>query len=100
MAAIVTEAEAAGLRSVGFRYGFKGLLARDTVLLDEQVVLPHVARGGSLLGTSRNSDIRQQVESRGPDAIMDAAGIDALFVLGGGGRSLQPARWRQGRSRS
>jgi 6-phosphofructokinase 1 len=90
IAAIVTGAETLGWRSMGFRFGFKGLVARDTILLDEQLVLPHVARGGSILGTSRNGNLREQISNRGADDVLNAAGIDVLFVLGGGG-SLQAA---------
>jgi 6-phosphofructokinase 1 len=53
--------------------------------LDERCVRGVSGRGGTILGTSRNGDLKCQMLSADRERMFAAIGIDSLVVLGGGG---------------
>ncbi|WP_327086022.1 6-phosphofructokinase [Nonomuraea sp. NBC_01738] len=72
-----------GHEFVGFRDGWKGPLAGDTMPLDIQAVRGILPRGGTILGSSRTNPIK--IEG-GVDRIKEnlaATGVDALIAIGG-----------------
>jgi phosphofructokinase-like protein len=68
---------------VGFLDGWKGVLGRDTTVLDVERCRGILPRGGTILGTSRTNPYK--VED-GPRRVMDnlrEEGIDAFIAIGG-----------------
>ncbi len=80
-----------GMRVVGFRQGFRGLMQNRTVELDASALSGILTVGGTILGTSRDKPHKMPVG----DQIMDMTDamietyklhhLDALVCLGGGG---------------
>lgn len=88
--AVVARVTASGSAVVGIRSGWEGLIKGETVPLDRDDVRGIVARGGTILGTSR---MDPYVHGRGVGSVretMAAAAIDCLLVIGGDG-SLRTA---------
>jgi ATP-dependent phosphofructokinase / diphosphate-dependent phosphofructokinase len=72
-----------GQEHVGLRRGWRGLLDRDTVPLDRDVVGPILPRGGTILGSSRTNPFK---EEGGGEACVRAfadLGLDGLIAIGG-----------------
>ena len=80
-----------GMRVIGFRDGFRGLMENRTVMLDSSSLSGILTIGGTILGTSRDKPQRMQVRNK----VMDMSEVivknyrrqrlDALVCLGGGG---------------
>jgi 6-phosphofructokinase 1 len=80
-----------GMRVIGFRDGFRGLMENRSVQLDQSSFSGILTRGGTILGTSRDKPHRMPVG----DKVMDMTKVlienyhqhrlDALVCLGGGG---------------
>ena len=80
-----------GLRVIGFRDGFRGLMENRTVQLNSSSFSGIITSGGTILGTSRDKPHRMPVGNK----MMDMTNvlienyhklrIDALVCLGGGG---------------
>jgi ATP-dependent phosphofructokinase / diphosphate-dependent phosphofructokinase len=69
---------------LGFRYGWAGVVARDTVELTLERTAGILPRGGTILGTSRTNPLR--AEGGGVETIRQtfaSLGIDALVAIGG-----------------
>jgi 6-phosphofructokinase 1 len=83
--------ESYGMRVIGFRDGFRGLMENRVVQLDSGSLSGILTRGGTILGTSRDKPHRMPVGSK----MMDMTEVmvenyhkhhlDALVCLGGGG---------------
>lgn len=72
-------------RVLGFRNGWAGLMSGDHRPLDRDAVRGILARGGTILGTSRMDPF---VHGDGVPSIIpafEASGMDALVVIGGDG---------------
>jgi 6-phosphofructokinase 1 len=68
---------------LGIRYGWKGLLTKDTEELDLQKISGILPRGGTILGTSRTNPFKDE---NGPATIeqnFKELGLDALVAIGG-----------------
>lgn len=90
--AVVARVTASGSAVVGIRSGWEGLIKGETVRLDRDHVRGIVARGGTILGTSR---MDPYVHGRGlvsAQEAMAAAEIDCLLVIGGDGSLRTAAR--------
>ena len=80
-----------GMRVVGFRDGFRGLMENRFVELDDASLSGLLTVGGTILGASRDKPHRMLVGSREldmTDVILENCarhGLDALICLGGGG---------------
>ncbi len=82
-AAVRVGASEHGHEHVGLRGGWRGLLNRDTVPLDREIVGPILPRGGTILGSSRTNPFKD--EGGGEECIRAFAdlGLDALIAIGG-----------------
>src|SRR5688500_20389976 len=72
-----------GHEFVGFRYGWAGVLAGDTVNLTHESTRGILHRGGTILGTSRTNVFK---EENGLQRVRDSLRrlrIDALIPIGG-----------------
>jgi phosphofructokinase-like protein len=73
-----------GHEFVGFRYGWKGVLERDTVDLTLESTAGILPRGGTILGTSRTNPYADGAD--GSARVLEslrALGVDALIPIGG-----------------
>ena len=76
---------------VGFRNGWRGVLADDTVAVDDQLTRGIAGRGGTVLGTSRTNPFEGGDGSNRVNAVLRAHSLDGLIAIGGEG-SLSAAR--------
>lgn len=72
-----------GHEHVGLRRGWRGLLARETMPLDRDVVGPILTRGGTILRSSRTNPFKEP--GGGEECVRAFAdlGLDALIAIGG-----------------
>lgn len=74
-----------GHEFVGFRDGWRGVVAGDVIDIPRTMVRGIAKQGGTILGTSRTNPFEN---GGGPDAIkenLDRLGIDAIIAIGGEG---------------
>src|SRR4051812_31782565 len=81
-----------GHEFVGFRYGWAGVLERDTIPLDLEAIRGILHRGGTILGTSRTNPykggadgtaaVREALAATGVEALIPIGGEDTLGVAG------------------
>ncbi|MBI3610186.1 MAG: 6-phosphofructokinase [Nitrospirae bacterium] len=83
--AVVRTGAACGLRVIGFRHGFAGLMAGEQILLDPRAVANIIQRGGTFLGTSRSPEFKTVDGRRKAIEVLKSAGADGLIVIGGEG---------------
>jgi phosphofructokinase-like protein len=77
---------------VGFKYGWRGVVAGDMMEMDRHSVRGLSRQGGTILGSSRTNPF--EGENGGPENIqrmLDEHGIDAIIAIGGEG-TLTAAR--------
>ena len=80
-----------GMRVLGFRDGFRGMMENRTQVLDSQALSGILTLGGTILGTSRDKPWAMPVAGKQrdmTDVIVDnyrRNRLDALVCLGGGG---------------
>ena len=80
-----------GMRVIGFRDGFRGLVDNRTVRLEGGILSGILTVGGTILGTSRDKPHKMMVGGKSQDmtdVIVEnyrANHLDALVCLGGGG---------------
>jgi 6-phosphofructokinase 1 len=90
-----------GMRVVGFRDGFRGLMENRTVRLDSAALSGILTVGGTILGTSRDKPHKMPIggkEMDMRDAIVDVYhkhNLDALVCLGGRGTMRNAHRLAQ-----
>ena len=87
-----------GMRFVGFKDGFRGLVHDRTLPLEKKVLSNILTDGGTILGTSRDKPHRMQIGNHTRD-MTDAAvetykrhHLDALVCIGGGGTQKNALR--------
>jgi ATP-dependent phosphofructokinase / diphosphate-dependent phosphofructokinase len=82
-AAVRVGARDHGHDHVGLRKGWRGLLERETMPLDRDVVGPIMPRGGTILGSSRTNPFKEP--GGGEECVRAFAdlGLDALIAIGG-----------------
>lgn len=83
--AVVRRAEQEGIRVYGIHEGFKGLLEDNIKLLPPLEVSGIVARGGTILGTSRFNPLRDERSEKKIKANLKRHGISWLVNIGGEG---------------
>jgi phosphofructokinase-like protein len=81
--AIVRRSVPRGHRMIGIRHGWRGLLDRETVVLDAEATSGILHRGGTILGTSRTNPYKSAEDGRRVEASFKALGLDALVAIGG-----------------
>src|SRR3954466_13578866 len=72
-----------GHEFLGFRYGWAGGLAGDTIPLTYQSTRGILHRGGTILGTSRTNPYKQEGGLEQVRATLRELGVDALIPIGG-----------------
>jgi len=72
-----------GIRLLGIRHGWKGLLSKETVELDARAVSGILHRGGTILGTSRTNPFKSPDTAAAAQENVRALGLDALIAIGG-----------------
>ena len=89
---IVTRLNNAGVQCVGIMEGWKGLVENMTMTLDDKLVDPIIAEGGTILGSSRTNPYKGWdfvAADKKPAAVKKCVetykklGLDALIPLGG-----------------
>lgn len=71
------------LEFIGFRYGWAGVMAGNTMELGHEATSGILHRGGTILGTSRTNPFKDE---GGPEQVMatlERLGVDALIPIGG-----------------
>ncbi|MFW5698371.1 MAG: 6-phosphofructokinase [Planctomycetota bacterium] len=87
-----------GMKVLGIRDGFRGLIENRTIPLDDRSVSGILTRGGTLLGTARDKPHKMPMGDKVMDmtevAVANARkmGIDCLVCLGGGGTQKNAKR--------
>ena len=90
-----------GMRIVGIRDGFRGLMENRTVDLEHGALSGILTLGGTILGTSREKPNKMLVNGKFRDmtdtlvANYHANGLDCLVCLGGGGTQKNALRLKQ-----
>jgi phosphofructokinase-like protein len=72
-----------GHEFVGLRHGWRGLLDCETMPLDLDVVRGLIAKGGTILGSSRTNPYSHDGGAERVVANMATLGLDALVAIGG-----------------
>jgi phosphofructokinase-like protein len=72
-----------GHEIVGFRYGWAGVMADETLELTVESTSGILPRGGTILGTSRTNPYKEDGGSERVRATLEAHGIDVLIPIGG-----------------
>jgi 6-phosphofructokinase 1 len=83
--AVVRTGVARGFEVSGVRHGYTGLIAGDLVPLGPRDVGGIVERGGTMLGTTRCSELKTEAGQNRAIAQLERLGVDTLVVIGGGG---------------
>ncbi|MDA3731242.1 6-phosphofructokinase [Niameybacter massiliensis] len=82
---VVRTAIARGIKVMGIRKGYNGLLAGDVFEMDTRSVSDIIQRGGTILQTARCLEfVKPEGQKRGAD-MCRVFGIDGLVVIGGDG---------------
>ena len=81
--AIVRRSLPRGMRMIGIRHGWRGLLNLETTALDASAVSGILHRGGTILGTSRTNPYKNPEDARRVEANFSALRLDALVAIGG-----------------
>jgi len=81
--AIVRKAMLNNDQVIGLRYGWKGLIEKETIPLDTHSVSGILHRGGTILGTSRTNPYKKEGDSEKAIASFKELGLDALIAIGG-----------------
>lgn len=83
--AVVRTATAQGIKVMGVRRGFNGLITGDVFPMDRRSVADIIQRGGTILQTARCLEfLKPEGQQRGAE-ICKVFGIDGLVVIGGDG---------------
>lgn len=83
--AVVRAGTARGLRMLGVRNGYSGLIAGEFVTLGPRDVGGIIERGGTILGSSRCPAMNQDPGQAAAVEQLRNVGIDTLIVIGGNG---------------
>ncbi len=83
--AVVRKAINSGLHVKGIKKGYMGLLNEEIVDMDARSVSDIIQKGGTILGTARCTEFKEEeIQKRAAD-ICKKHGIDGLVVIGGDG---------------
>jgi len=81
--AVVKKSKSVGLEVVGIKNGWKGLILKDTLVLDFQSVSGILPKGGTILGTSRTNPYKDPGQLSSLKTHYRELGLDALIAIGG-----------------
>lgn len=82
---LVKEANSHGIQISGFLEGYKGLINNHSQVLDLSMVKKYLNRGGTLLGSSRTENMKNNDVQKNIVKNLIDSNIDALVVIGGDG---------------
>ena len=82
---VVRVALARGLKVKGIRRGYQGLLNEDIFDMQSHDVSDIIQRGGTILGTARCLEFKEEPVQQKAADICKAHGIDGIVVIGGDG---------------
>jgi 6-phosphofructokinase 1 len=83
--AICLTAEHAGIKTVGYKHGYNGLLNQEYIELDPTRVYNLIQRGGTILYSARCDKFKQDNFVEVAAQNLDLNEVDALIVIGGNG---------------
>lgn len=83
--AVVRTAVFNGIRVMGIRKGYDGLINGDIIELKSRDVSEIINRGGTILHTARSEEMKTVEGIKKAAQIYDILGLDALVVIGGDG---------------
>ena len=83
--AVVRYSSHLGIKVLGFRFGWKGVIEKDFETLDLNVVSGILPRGGTFLGSSRINPLEKKQWSARIKKNVSELGIEAFLVIGGDG---------------
>lgn len=83
--AAVRTATGYGISVAGYIDGYTGFVAGEFQELDDRSVGNIIQRGGTIIGTSRCAEFREEAVRRAAADAMAAEGIEGLVVIGGDG---------------
>ena len=83
--AVVRTAVFNGIRVMGIRKGYDGLINGDIIELKSRDVSEIINRGGTILHTARSGEMRTDEGIKKAAQIYDILGLDAIVVIGGDG---------------
>jgi 6-phosphofructokinase 1 len=81
--AVVRAAINDGTEVVGLKYGWKGLLEKDSIPLDLKSISGILPRGGTILGTSRTNPYKKENGMEIAKKNFKELGLNALVAIGG-----------------
>ena len=83
--AVVREAIANGLTVKGIKKGYAGLLNEEIIDMERKDVSDIIQKGGTILGTARCPEFKEEEVQAEAARICKAHGIDGIVVIGGDG---------------
>jgi phosphofructokinase-like protein len=81
--AVVRKAEQSGVKVIGFRNGWKGIINCDTIDLTLDSVSGILPKGGTILGTSRTNPYKTPGDVQKVVETYKKLGLDAFIAVGG-----------------
>jgi len=81
--AVVRSAVNHGDEVIGIRYGWKGLIEKDTIALDLKSISGILPKGGTILGTSRTNPYKKEGGVAAVKKNIKALKLNALIAVGG-----------------
>ena len=83
--AVTRSAISNGIEVVGIRDGYKGLVEGSYIPFNKNSVSETISRGGTILGSARLPEFKEEeVQLKGVEKLREA-GVDAIVVIGGDG---------------
>ena len=83
--AVFNKCEELGIKLLGVRHGYKGLLLNDIITLDRKEVKENFNKGGSFLKTARSAEFATAEGVKRAKLVLENNKIDVLIVIGGNG---------------
>lgn len=83
--AVVRKSLNNGVAVKGIKKGYMGLLNEEIIDMDAKSVSDTIQRGGTVLGTARCLEFKEEKVQKQAAEILKAHGIDGLVVIGGDG---------------
>ncbi|MGQ8363869.1 ATP-dependent 6-phosphofructokinase [Glaciecola sp. 1036] len=83
--AIVLSAESHGIKVIGFKHGYNGLLKNEWIKLNRAVVYNLIQRGGTILHSARCEKFKHDEHVQSAVKNLEALDVDGLIVIGGDG---------------
>ena len=81
--AVVKGGSKKGWEVLGFKYGWKGMVDNEIIVLNDQSVAGILPRGGTILGTSRTNPYKKPEHIAKVRAAFKANNLHALIAVGG-----------------